>query len=86
MIAGKEGRAHSDPAFVEASMMKIGDLYRQQLRVHAWQFWNGLLPESQRIFFQKSTEVHRYGTRQAERGMALSTRDQVSIAYRVPKE
>ena len=86
MIAGKKGRTHSDPAFFDISMLKIGDLYRQQLRVHAWHFWNGLLPENQTKFFVRTSEVHSYSTRRAESGMALSSRDQVSIAYRVPKE
>ena len=75
MITGKMGRTHSDPAFFDVSMLKIGDLYRQQLRVHAWHFWNGLLPENQTNFFNKTAEVHSYSTRRAENGMALCSRD-----------
>ena len=37
LIAGKRGRYHADPLFAEHGMLKIGDLYRQQLWVHAWQ-------------------------------------------------
>ena len=40
-------RYHADPILSEFGMLKVGDLYRQQLRVHAWHYWNGKLPENQ---------------------------------------
>ena len=47
LVAGRRGRYHADPILSEYGILKVGDLYRQQLRVHAWRFWNGKLPESQ---------------------------------------
>ena len=67
-------------------ILKIGDLYRQQLRVHAWQFWNGRLPENQAAMFARTDSVHGHATRAARSGLFLSTRDQESVGYRVPKE
>ena len=67
-------------------MLKVGDLYRQQLRVHAWRFWNGRLPEGQAAMLGRVGDVHGYGTRAARAGLFLSTRDHGSVGYRVPKE
>ena len=47
MIAGKRGIYHADPLLAKHGMLKVGDLYRQLLRVHAWRFWNGRLPDNQ---------------------------------------
>ena len=66
--------------------MKIDDLYRQQLRIHAWKFWNGKLPDSQAQVLSKVKEGHKHNTRAAERGICIKTQDHKSIAYRVPKE
>ena len=86
MINGQGRSFHSDPAFLDSGILKISDLYRQQLRIHAWQFWNSRLPECQSAMFQKTSEVHRYATRTAGTGMALSSRDHCSIAFRAPRE
>ena len=67
-------------------ILKIGDLYRQQLRVHAWQFWNGRLPENQAAMFARTGDVYGHANRAARSGLFLSTRDQQSVGYRVPKE
>ena len=67
-------------------MLKVEDLYRQQLRVHAWRFWNGRLPENQAAMLGRIEGVHGYGTRSARGGLYLSTRDHGSVGYRVPKE
>ena len=68
MIAGKRGRYHATPIMAEHGMLKVGDLYRQQLRVHAWRFWNGRLPENQAAMLSRIGEVHGYGTRSAVGG------------------
>ena len=47
LIVGRRGRYHADPLLYQHGMLKVEDLYRQQLRVHAWQFWNGRLPDNQ---------------------------------------
>ena len=86
LVAGKRGIYHSDPLFVWFGMLKIGDLYRQQLRVHAWRFWHGQLPASQAAMLTRTDSVHQYGTRSARAGMALTARDHRVVGYRVPKE
>ena len=86
MISKTKGRYHSDPLFVKYGMLKIDDLYRQQLRMYAWQFWNGCLPKGPAGMFHKTTECHRHATRSAGSGIAIETRDQGSIRYRLPKE
>ena len=47
MIEGAQGRYHADPGFCKHGILKIDDLYKQQLRVHAWQFSRNLLPKNQ---------------------------------------
>ena len=86
MMSGRVGRYHSDPLFAQHAMLKVGDLYRQQLRVHAWRFWNGQLPENQAAMLGRTGDVHSYATRSAGSGLYLSTRDHRSVGYRVPKE
>ena len=46
LIAGSGGRYHADPLFAKHGILKIGDLYKQQVRVHGWRFWNRQLPAS----------------------------------------
>ena len=64
MIAGQEGRSHADPAFASLGILKVKDLYRQQLRTHAWQFWNNCLPESQSAMFKNQPKY--IGMRRAQ--------------------
>ena len=85
-LAGRRGLYHADPLLAEHGMVKVGDLYRQQLRVHAWRFWNGRLPASQAAMLSRAGDVHGHGTRAARAGLYLSTRDHRSVGYRVPKE
>ena len=86
VILGKTGRYHADPLFADLQILKIDDLYRQQLRIHAWKFWNGKLPSSQARALSKISETHEHKTRAAEKGMTIRTLDQKAMAYRVPKE
>ena len=86
LIAGIRGRYHADPILSGLGLLKVGDLYRQQLRVHAWRFVNRRLPENQAAMLQRVGEVHGYGTRSARGGLFLATRDHRSVGYRVPKE
>ena len=67
-------------------MLKVGDLYRQPLRVYGWQFWNGRLPENQGAMLRRVDSVHGYATRSAGGGIHVGTRDHRSIGFRVPKE
>ena len=64
----------------------VDDLYRQQLRVHAWRFWNGLLPSGQAAMLTKAGDLHGYATRSARSGLAVTARDHRMVGYRVPKE
>ena len=86
LVAGRRGLYHADPLLAEHGMLKVGDLYKQQLRVHAWRFWNGRLPANQAAMLSRAGDVHGHGTRSARAGLYLSTRDHRSVGYRVPKE
>ena len=86
MIDGRSRRYHADPLFAKHGILKVEDLYRQQLRVHAWKFWNNCLPSSQAAMLEKVSQTHGHGTRLASRGMFVSTRDHKQVGYRVPKE
>ena len=67
-------------------MLKVVDLYRQQLRVHAWRFMRGMLPPNQSAMLGRVGDLHGYGTRLARDGISVSTRDHGSVGYRVPGE
>ena len=41
LVTAKRGRHHVDRLLAQHGMLKVEDLYRQQLRVHAWRFWRG---------------------------------------------
>ena len=86
LVAGRRGLYHADPLFAQFAMLKVGDLYRQQLRVHAWRFWNGQLPDNQAAMLRRVGEVHGHATRSAGAGIHLAARDHASVGYRVPKE
>ena len=86
LVAGRRGLFHADPLFLQHGMLKVGDLYRQQLRVHAWRFWNGRLPEGQAAMLGRASGVHGHATRSARSGLFVSTRDHRAVGYRVPKE
>ena len=86
LVAGRRGLYHADPLFASHGMLKIGDLYRQQLRVHAWCFCNGRLPQNQAAMLRRVGGVHSHATRSAGSGLFLATRDHRSVGYRVPKE
>ena len=80
------GRYHADPLFARHGMLKVGDLYRLQLGVHAWRFWRGRLPENQAAMLGRAGDVHGHATRAARAGLYLASRDHGSVGYRVPKE
>ena len=86
LIAESRGRFHADPLFAKFGIIKVGDLCRQQVRVHAWQFWNHKLPPNQAAMLERVEKVHSYGTRGAGGGLYTSTRDHKSVGYRVPSE
>ena len=64
----------------------MGDLYRQQLRLFAWRFWNGRLPENQAAMLSRVSDRHGYGTRGARAGLVVGSTDHRVVAYRVPVE
>ena len=86
ILTGNRGRYHSDPLFAGLGILKVGDLYRQQLRLYTWKFWNDKLPENQNYLLNKVSEVHKYNTRSAGTGLHLQTHDHKSMGYRAPKE
>jgi hypothetical protein len=68
LIAGKGGRYHA-----EYGILKVGDLYRQQLRMHAWKLHNGRLPDNQAAMLARVGESHSYGTWAACSRLVVST-------------
>ena len=86
IIAGKKGKFHSDPIMAQRGILKIEDLYRQQMRIYAWKFWNGILPPSQTEMLCKVSETHKHNTRSAKLGLTISNQNHRSIGYRIPKE
>ena len=86
MVEGKTGVYHADPLFAKHGVLKIEDLHRQQTRIHAWQFWNGRLPENQAAMFQRTSDRHNYCTRSAGTGVTMMTGDQHSMRYKIAKE
>ena len=85
-MAGVGGRYHADPLFARFGVLKVGDLYRQQLRLFAWRFWNGRLPENQAAMLTRVSDRHGYGTRAARGGLVVGSADHRVVAYRVPVE
>ena len=86
MIADRKGTFHSDPIFSKQGMLKINDLYKQQLRVHAWKFIKNKLPENQSAMLNKISQVHTHNTRSAGNGLFVSTQDHRAVGFRIPKE
>ena len=86
LITGNRGRYHSDPIFSKLGILKIDDLYRQQLRVHAWKSTKGRLPGNQVAMFNKVRDVHKHATRSSKTGLFFQTQDHRSVRYRIPKE
>ena len=60
-------------------MLKIGDLYRQEVQVHAWRFCNGRLLENMAAMLSRGGDVHEYATRVALSGIFFSRLDTVGF-------
>ena len=86
LVPGKQGQYPADPLFAQYGMLKVRLIYRQQLRVHAWRFKNGLLPSGQAAMLIKTADLHGYATRSAQSGLAVMARDHLMVGYRVPKK
>jgi hypothetical protein len=86
IIAGQGGRYHVDLLFAKYGILKVGDLYRQHLRMYAWKFHNNRLPDSQAAKLVRVGESHNYGTRAARSGLVVSTGDHRMVGYRIPME
>jgi hypothetical protein len=86
LIAGKGGCYYADPPFSGYGVLKVGDLYSQQLRLHAWKFCNGRLPDGQMATLRRVNESHGYGTRSARSSLVVGSGNHRLVAYRVPAE
>jgi hypothetical protein len=76
----------ADPLFAKYGILKVGNLYRQQLRMHAWKFQNGRLPDSQVAMLARVGESYSHGTREGRSGLVVSTGDHRLVGYRIPME
>ena len=61
LMGSKVGLYHVDPLFARFGVLKVGDLYRQQLRIHGWKFWHGRLPEGQAAMLGRVGALHGHG-------------------------
>jgi hypothetical protein len=86
LIARKSSRYHADPLFAKYGILKVVDLYQQQLRLHAWKFHNDQLPYSQLAMLARVEESHSYGTWAARSGFVVSTGDRRLVGYRIPTQ
>ena len=86
LISHQTGRYHSDPLFSKFDILKIQDLYRQQLRIHGWKFRKGRLPENQVAMLSRVSDMHTHNTRSSKNDLYISSQDHRSISYRIPKE
>ena len=73
LIAGKGGLYHADFFFAHFGVLRVSDLYREQLRIHSWQFWNERLPQNQVAMLERVESQHGHGTRSARSGLAVSS-------------
>jgi hypothetical protein len=85
-IAGQSGYYHADPLFAKYGILKVGELYRQQLRMNAWKFNNNRLPNRQAAMLARVGESHSYGTKAACSGLVVSTGDHRMVGYMIPME
>ena len=87
MIEGSGNKNHSEPVFHKLGILKIDDMYRQQLRIHAWKFSRGKLPVSQSNMLCMVRDTHNYETRASgNRLLSYSTQDQRCIGHGLPRE
>jgi hypothetical protein len=77
---------HAGPLFARYGILKVGDLYQQQLMMHAWKFHNDWLPDCQAAMLARVGESHSYESRAACSGLVVSTGDHRMVGYRVPTE
>jgi hypothetical protein len=86
MIAGQRGCYHADPLFAKYGILKVGELYLQQLKMHAWKFHNDWLPASQAAMLARVGESHSYGSRAVRSGLVVSMGDRRLVGYRIPTD
>jgi hypothetical protein len=86
LIAGKVGRYHADPLFAKYGIFNVGGQYWQQLKMHAWKFHNGRLPDSQAAMLAWVGESHSYGKRVECSGLVVRTGDHKLVGYKIPME
>ena len=73
LISHQKGRYHSDPLFSKLGILKIQDLYRQQLRTHGWKFKKGRLPGNQVAMLSRVSDMHRHNTRSSKNDLYISS-------------
>ena len=65
-ICMTDARAHTAPLFKKLRILKIHDIFVQQITQFMYKFNNNLLPENFNNYFIKNSTIHQYNTRHAD--------------------
>jgi hypothetical protein len=83
IIAGQRGCYYENSLFAKYGILKVGDLYQQQLRIHAWKFHNDRLSDSQAAMLARAGASHNYRTRAACSELVVSMGECRLVRYRI---
>jgi hypothetical protein len=61
-----DAKAHTAPLFKKLRILKIHDIFVQQITQFMYKFNNNLLPENFNNYFIKNSTIHRHNTRHAD--------------------
>ena len=75
--------SHADPLFAKLAVLKIDDLYTQQVRLFSYKLSRGLLPSGVSSLFDKVKHTH--GTRGASNNLFVGRYDSRSIRSIAPR-
>ena len=83
MGASRNPISHTDPLFAKLAILKIEDLYTQQVRLFSFKLSRGLLPSGVSSLFDKVR--HSHGTRGASSNLFVGRNDTRSIKTIAPR-
>ena len=84
-IVSNSGRiSHADPLFARLCILKVGDLYKQALRVFSFKAFSGKLPGGVSPLFQRIN--HGHNTRSSSSNFYVASNNVRSMLYLVPSQ